>query len=85
MTTKFEIRQIDAWGNKNDGFEWNESFHITDFETSAKDEKRAFRNSLAKAGIYFKPHKTEIYDDGEILELQDRYTKEPLFAAIPQY
>ena len=84
MKIKFEIRQLDAWGNKEDGFEWNDSFHIGFFETSAKNEKQAFRNALVKYGISFMPHKTKICDDGYILELQNRKTKEPLFAAIPQ-
>ena len=82
---KFEIREIDAWMDC-DGWTWNSSYHIGEFTTNAKNEKRAFTNALARiAGIRFKLNRTIIYDDGDIIEIQDRKTHEPLFAAIPIY
>lgn len=83
---KFEVREIDAWGNRVDGYEWNTSFYMGVFCTSAgsaKGEKRAFCNFLKKRGIVFKANRTLIESDGFCYEIIDRKTKEPLFCAIP--
>lgn len=80
----FDVREIDAW-NGPEGWTWNESYHIGTMSTAAKDEKRAFSAFLARHGIKFKPNRTRIIDDGEILEIQDRKTQEPLYAAIPNF
>lgn len=83
---KFEIREIDAW-NSPDGWDWNQSFHVGEFSTSAaspKCERQAFTRALKRlSGVAFKKNRTRIDDDGYILEIQDRKTGEPLFAAIP--
>lgn len=79
---KYEIRQVSAW-NDSDGWDYNETWHITDFQTKAKNEKRAFVKALNKYGITFKKNRTRIDFDGDIYEITDRKTKEPLFAAIP--
>ena len=82
----FEIRQLDAWGNADEGYEINESWHMGEMVTIAKDEKRAFcawmKNHL---GIRFKNNRTLIEYDGDCYTIIDRKTKEPLFIAIPQY
>lgn len=79
---KYEIRQIDAW-NSEEGWTWNESYHLGDFTTAAADHKKAFLNALKRLGIVSKRGKTKVVFDGDIYELQDRKTDEPLFAAIP--
>lgn len=79
----FEVREIDSW--LYDGaWEWNTSYFIGIFATSAKNEKRAFTNFLKKRGIVFKVNRTliETEDGGAIYEIIDRKTKEPLYAAI---
>ena len=80
----FEVRQVEAWTDPESGWYWNNSFYIGSFTTSAKDEKRAFTRFLKNNGIVFFKGKTviDVQDDGFILEIQDRKTKEPLFAAI---
>ena len=80
---EWEIREIDAWGNKQDGYEWNTSYHVGDYTSDAKDQKRAFVHQLNRHGIFFKLNRTVIVDDGDILEVRDRKTTEPLYAAIP--
>jgi len=47
---EWEIREIDAWGNKQDGYEWNTSYHVGDYTSDAKDQKRALRTSLTGTG-----------------------------------
>lgn len=79
---KYEVRQIDAW-MYDDGWTWNESWHIGEFVTNARNEKRAFTRFLNRHGIVFKKNRTRIENYGTVYEIQDRKTGEPLFAAIP--
>lgn len=79
----FEIRQIDAWGNAEEGYVWNESIKIGEFKTAAKDEKRAFLRALRKMGIICKRGACKVDFDGDIYELTERKTGKPLIAAIP--
>ena len=82
---KFEVREVDAL-HDGEGWYWNTSFNMGVFQTKARNEKRAFMDYLRrKHGIYFKLNRTLIQDDGSVLEVIDRKTKEPLFAAIPLY
>ena len=81
---EWEIREVEAWGNKEDGYEWNTSYHICGYVSNAKNERRAFVRQLNKRGIYFKRNRTVIVDSGDILEICDRATLEPLYAAIPR-
>ena len=78
----FEVRQIEAWRDCEDWY-WNDSYFMGTFSTKAKDEKRAFSAFLRKHGIVFKINRSLIVNDGDILTIIDRKTKEPLFAAIP--
>ena len=80
----YEIREIDSM-YYIDGWQWNTSYNIGHFVTKAKDEKRAFIRALNKQGVFFKKNKTIIYSDGDILEVQDRKTKQPLYAAMFLY
>lgn len=82
MKYKYEIRQIEAWADI-DGWTWNNSFNLGTFSTRAADHKRAFLNALHNLGIVCKRGKCKVYDYGDIMELQDRKTSEPLFAAVP--
>lgn len=79
----FEIRQIDAW-NDGDGWTYNETYRLGSFTTAAQDERRAFYRALARMGIRFYRGKVRAEYDGDICEIIDRKTAEPLFVAIPQ-
>ena len=80
--TRFDVRQVDSWFYDNSWI-YNASYHLFDFETSAKDEKRAFVHALNKRGIYFKKGRTRINSDFDVIEITDRKSGEILFAAIP--
>ena len=79
---KYEIRQIDAW---HDGEAWtyNESFRIGEFSTKAENVKRAFCRALHGLGVVFYRGRVVVVDEGDLLEIQNRKSGEPLFAAIP--
>lgn len=78
----YEIRQIDAW-HDGEGWTYNESWHLTSFTTTG-DPARAFRRALACLGITFYRGRTATEYDGDVFEIVDRATREPLFCAIPQ-
>lgn len=83
---KFEIRQLDAWGNNEEGYEINTSYLMGIMVTRSNNEKYAFTRYLAnKHGITFKKNRTRIEFDGDCYTIIDRKTKEPLFIAIPRY
>ena len=80
----YEIRQVDVWGNKEDGYTYNQTWRIGTFTTAEQDARRAFRRALARLGVTFKPYSTVAVDDGTVIEIIDRATGAPLFAAIPE-
>ena len=80
----YEIRQIDAWFNgEDDGGEYNESWHLCNVKSAAKDEKRLFMRALRRRGISFKRGAVRVDYDGSIWEIVNRKTLEPLFCMIP--
>ena len=48
------------------------------------DVPRAFRRALAKMGVAFYRGRTRTEYDGDLYEIVDRRTGEPLFVAIPK-
>ena len=78
----YEIREIDALAY-DDGWTWNTSYHLGEF-TTAGDVPRAFRRALKCLGITFYRGRTITEYDGDVYEICDRATHEPLFAAIPK-
>lgn len=81
----YDVRQIDAWSDPETGWTWNSSFHIGTMRTAA-DPRRALPAYLRRHyGLTFKRNRTRIEYDGDIYEIQDRKTKEPLYAAIPNF
>ena len=78
------ILSIDAWGNEQDGYEWNAWYRVStiskvEFERIEKEE--GFIQWFINKG-YVKnfPDKLEICDDGYDIVIQDKETGEPLFA-----
>ena len=81
--TTYEIREVDAW-NDGDGWIYNTTYNLGSFTTAAQDETRAFYRALNRLGVRFYRGMVRAVDDEDILEIIDRKTAEPLFAAIPQ-
>ena len=87
----YEIRQVDAWAEYDDpddpdeapAWTYNETWHLGTFTTAA-DVSRAFRAALRRMGIRFYRGRTVTVYDGDMYEITDRATGEPLFVAIPQ-
>lgn len=87
----YEVREVDALAEYDDpddpeeepAWIWNTSYRLGEF-TTAGDVPRAFRRALAKMGIQFYRGRTVTEYNGDVYEICDRATREPLFAAIPQ-
>lgn len=75
----WELRQVDAWGNREDGYTWNESFHIKNVKISSGRERNCLMQNIRKG--YRRQYKV-VYD-GSVYELQLRKTDEPIFALLP--
>lgn len=86
---RYEVRQVDAWAEYDDPDEapawtYNTTYRIGSFATYAEDIPRAIRYYLKSKGITFNPGRTRTEYDGDIYEIVDRKTGEPLFCAVPQ-
>ena len=81
--TAYEIRQIDAY-LYDDCWTYNETYRLGSFCTASADVPRAFRRALASMGIRCQPHATRTEYDGDVYEIVDRKTGQPLFVAIPE-
>jgi hypothetical protein len=81
ITEAYEIREIDAW-MYDDSWTYNTSYRLGSFTTTG-DPARAFRRALKRLGVTFYKGKTVTEYDGDVYEIVDRKTREPLFAAIP--
>lgn len=89
--TTYEVREIDAWAeydNPDDPDEapswaWNTSFIVGTFSTAAQDTARAFRHYLKAQDVTFRRGTTRTEYDGDVYEIVDRKTGQPLYAAVP--
>ena len=85
MKYKYDLRQVDAW-NSEEGWNYNETFHIDDIEIGEGDEKRAFSRAFKKHGIVCKRGMCRWENiDGSIFELVNRKTQEPLIVVVPMF
>lgn len=80
---RYEVRQIDAIAY-DDAWIYNTTYRIGTFATFAEDVPRAIRYYLKSQGVTFAKGATRTEYDGDVYEIVDRKTGEPLFCAIPQ-
>ena len=83
MKEKYEIRQIDALPEGENGWIWNTSYKLSTMVTSGDPRKALPRHLARNHGVKFMRGRTRIVYDGDVYEIQDRKTGEPLFAALP--
>lgn len=84
MKAKWEIRQVHAIAY-DDGWTYNESYHLGVMKTSSNHPHKAFTNWLRNTrGIQFGKGTIRIDDQSDMLEIQERKSGKPLFVAIYQ-
>lgn len=82
---QYEVREIDAL-HDGENWNWNTSYYMGTMSTNAQNTRKALSNYLKQYhGITFKANRTRTQDDGSVIEIIDRKTGEPLFAAIPTH
>lgn len=85
----YEVKQIDAWMGPDEGWYWNDVYHLGILNTAAGTKqglKKALISYLANHAHILLNSRDIRYDyDGDILEIHDRLTDEPLFAMIPLF
>ena len=80
---RYEVREIDAY-LYDDSWTYNTTYRLGTFTTTG-DPARAFRRYLkTHHGVTFYKGRTVTEYDGDVYEICDRATRQPLFAAIPQ-
>ena len=80
---KYEVRQVDAWANEEEMWEYNETWRLFEFTAKGGNDKRSFRRALNRHGITLNPGCRTYSPDGSLLEVIERKTQKPLFVAIP--
>lgn len=83
-STVYEVREVDAWADGDQGWTYNTSYNIGSFASVSDNVSRAARKFLANNGIKFIKGKTKTVYDGSIYEIVSRKDYQPLYAIIPQ-
>ena len=78
----FPVLSIDAWGNLEDGYEWNQWFNVGTIDLDLDDENRDIIRAMVDAGYLTKAglDVAEVEDDGYNIVILDKETREPVFA-----
>jgi hypothetical protein len=86
MTGSVTILSIDAWGNQEDGYEWNSWHKVGSIPLELwEDEENPLRGEallayLVEHGFLTQVEGGELEDDGRNWVVKDKSTGEPLFA-----
>jgi hypothetical protein len=78
----FPVLSIDAWGNQEDGYDWNQWFNVGTIDIDLDDENREIIRAMVDAGYLTKAglDVAEVEDDGFNIVIIDKETREPVFA-----
>ena len=81
---KYEIRSIEAWREPDGGWYWNNSYVIGSLVFEEPTTRRILR-VFREEGYLSEESKgrATVWTDGEMFEIQDRRTGEPVFALLP--
>jgi hypothetical protein len=76
----YKVLSIDAWGNSDEGFEWNNWFNAGNVTLDIDANKQAILEAMHNAGFISNVAGGDVDDDGYNLVIVDKATTEPLFA-----
>ena len=76
----YKVLSIDAWGNSDEGFEWNNWFNAGNVTLDIDANKQAILEAMHNAGFITNVIGGDVDDDGYNLVIVDKATTEPLFA-----
>lgn len=88
---RYEVREVDAWPeyetddpDEVPAWTYNSTHRLGEFATASEDVGRAMRRYLRRHyGVTFHRGRTRTEYSGDVWEIVDRATREPLFVAVP--
>jgi hypothetical protein len=78
----YKVLSIDAWGNADEGFEWNQWFNAGTIDLENLDNDLGILGAMVDAGFITTVKAGDIEDDGYNVVIVDKQTREPLFAIV---
>jgi hypothetical protein len=78
----YKVLSIDAWGNDDGGFEWNQWFNAGTIDLENLDNDLGILGAMVDAGFITTVKGGDIEDDGYNVVIVDKQTREPLFAIV---
>lgn len=79
-TQSYIVLSIDAWGNQEDGYEWNDWHRVGLVDIDLNASKDTILKAMEKQGFITYAAGGDIEDDGYNLVVVGKTTREPIFA-----
>ena len=76
----YNVLSIDAWGNAEDGYDWNQWFNVGSIELDIGADPKTILAAMHEAGYITQTEGGDVEDDCYNLVIVDAITREPLFA-----
>jgi hypothetical protein len=76
----FKVLSIDAWGNADEGYEWNQWFNAGHIDIDVNADHQTILQAMQTEGFINYPEFGDIEDDGFNLVIVDKQTRQPFFA-----
>jgi len=77
---KFQVLSIDAWGNQEDGYDWNDWHKVGYIDISLKDTHQEIIQKMYVNGFISNTTGGEVEDDGHNWVIVDKSTRAPVLA-----
>jgi hypothetical protein len=76
----YKVLSIDAWGNTEDGYEWNQWYNAGTIELDDIEDNDWILRQMQEQGFITDASKGDIEDDQYNMVVVDKITREPIFA-----
>ena len=80
MINSYKVLSIDAWGNSDEGYEWNAWYSVGTIDIDLEWSTQKTLQAMHDAGYITQIEGGDIEDDQYNLVVVDHITREPLFA-----
>ena len=80
MTKTYKVLSIDAWGNQEDGYEWNSWHNVGTIELDSIEDNTSIVRVMYRQGFITDMRLADIEDDEWNIVIVDKATREPVFA-----
>ena len=77
---KYQVLSIDAWGNQEEGYEWNNWHKVGFIDISTRDTEQDILEKMYINGFINNITGADIEDDQHNWVVVDKKTREPVFA-----